>query len=317
MEASGFYRPNVASGYFCHGIAIDGSGTRNGKNHIVQGNHIVNSGAAGIEIADWIDSVIIRDNIIDGTGKFAPFDQYGIYFGGSIKPGVYAEIVNNTVKNCKWSGIRADSNYGQGGLTKSVRIDSNIVMNSTKEGILIGTVENASVNYNQVTSSGYSGIVVKGYDHQLLLAKNITITNNTVSTSKQYGIDISNENIITIRDNYFCGNTLAGLHKGTFIGAIILIQGNGCVADFVDIPQNKEQLTRILRNADGNYTISGLTTEEPVIVTATDILGKIIFKRKIETDQEVPVILPDIHQLYIVSVTTLKGRRVFAEKIIK
>ena len=317
VEASGYYRPKVTSGYFCHGIAIDGSGTRYGRNHIVQGNHIVNAGSAGIEIADWIDSVIIRDNIIEGTGIYAPFDQYGIYFGGSIKPGVYAEIVNNTVKNCKWSGIRADSNYGQGGLTKSVRIDSNIVINSTKEGILIGTVENASVNYNQISGSGYSGIVVKGYDHQLLLAKNITITNNTVSTSKQYGIDISYENNITITDNNFCGNTLAGLHKGNYVGSIILIQGNNCVTDFVDIPKNNNQLKRILRSADGSISISGLQTEEPVIVTVTDILGKIVFKKNFESVQEIPVILPDTHQVYIISVTTLQGRRILTEKIIK
>ena len=316
VEASGYYRPNVASGYFCHGIAIDGSGTRYGRNHIVQGNHIVNAGSAGIEIADWIDSVIIRDNIIEGTGKYAPFDQYGIYFGGSIKPGIYAEIVNNTVKNCKWSGIRADSNYGQGGLTKSVRVDSNIVMNSTREGILIGTVENASVNYNQVSNSGYSGIVVKGYDNQLLLAKKITVTHNTVSTSKQYGIDISNVNSITITDNNFCGNTIGGSRKGNNVGTIILIQGNDCVTDFVDVSQKEEHLIIIIRNTDGNYYIRGISAEEQVILTVSDILGKVISEQRFEGCLEIPVILPGIQKLYIVTVTNLKGSRLIVEKVI-
>ena len=205
IEESGFYRPNVPEDFFCHGIAIDGGAGKNpGKNHLITGNTIFNSGAAGIEVADGIDSVIIRENNIHGTGKKAPWDQYGIYFGGSYKPGIYAEIVGNQVSNCKWCGIRVDSNRGENGYTTDVRIDSNFVSNISRDGILVGTTKNIKVRNNKIQNTQGNGIRIEGLKN--MHAENIFVSNNEITETQKFGIYMDNTDNGIIQQNQLSNN---------------------------------------------------------------------------------------------------------------
>lgn len=190
VAQSGFYRADKPLGDFCHGIAIDGNcGKWRGKNHIIISNTIIDSGAAGIEIADGIDSIVIRNNIIKGTGCKAPWDKYGIYFGGSYAAGTYAEIVSNEVSGCKWSGIRVDSNYGKDGFAQDVVIDSNYVHSIEQDGILIGTAKNIKVRGNTIYKANWNGIKVVGLPN--MLARDIELLDNNISNVGLQEITVS------------------------------------------------------------------------------------------------------------------------------
>jgi len=210
IENTGFFRPNVSKKYFCHGIAIDGaSGKKPCTDEVIVGNVILNSGSAGIEVADGVSNVTIRNNYVDGTGKKAPFDQYGIYFGGSYRSGTRAEIVNNTVKNCLWEGIRVDNNHGKGASTQFVRVDSNKVFNTVRDGIKIGFTKDVSVSSNEIRGSESNGIAVKGLSN--MYAKKVTISNNIVLKSKLFGVYINFTDSISLKNNDLCRNL-----KGAF-----------------------------------------------------------------------------------------------------
>lgn len=197
---SGYYRPDTDEGYFCHGIATDGgAGKFRGVGHHIIGNKIFDSGAAGIEVADGVDSVVIRDNYIRRTGVKAPWDKYGIYFGGSYKPGVYAEIVNNRVFGSAWSGIRVDSNYGRLGYTSEVRVDSNVVAFSSKHGILIGSADKIKIRQNNISKILWNGIHIEGLDQ--LPANNILIEDNIISEIKGNGIFTKNTTVVEMNNN--------------------------------------------------------------------------------------------------------------------
>ena len=212
IEESGYYRPDVPDGFFCHGIAIDGgSGKNPGKNHLIIGNNIFNSGAAGIEVADGIDSVVIRENIIQGTGIKAPWDQYGIYFGGSYKPGIYAEIVGNQVSDCKWCGIRVDSNNGENGYTTDVRIDSNYISNISRDGILVGTTKNVKVRNNKIQKTHGNGIRVEGLNN--MHAENIFVSDNEIIETQKYGVFIDKSDNVILQQNLISKNKKGKIFK--------------------------------------------------------------------------------------------------------
>lgn len=207
VEQSGFYRPHSAERfrYFCHGIAIDGGPDPNqtGSHHLIENNTIINSGLAGIEVADSQNDVVIENNYIDGTGKAALNDsgcQYGIAFGGGFKPSRNAVISGNTIKNTKEEGIFIGENNPKIARTGEVKISNNHISFSASYGIRINSADQISIEKNQIEDTRFSLLQVQGIESQY--AQKIKVADNHFVLSREgYGIYLKYAEEITLTNN--------------------------------------------------------------------------------------------------------------------
>ena len=232
IEESGKY---YRIGDYSHGIAIDAGYVLNrGRNHIIQGNTILKSGSAGIEVGDSQDSVVIKDNFIDGTG-YASREQYGIYFGGGNTASHWVEITDNVVKNTKWSGIRVDSNHGIlcGGHTTMAAVERNTIENTGKYGILIGVVDSAIVRKNHITNAEMDGIKVKGLNTDDR-ALRIHVINDSIYNSMAYAISVEYADNITITGNEMCSNT-GKIFEQKYEVSNLKMKNNSCLDEAITI----------------------------------------------------------------------------------
>jgi parallel beta-helix repeat protein len=319
IEESGFYRLEGAaiSEYFCHGIAIGGNdllatGTR-GKIHLIQNNTIINSGRAGIEIADRHDSVIIRDNYVHTTGLKCgdASDQYGIYFGGAIGNGIHGKIINNEIYNTKTEGIKIASNNVSIGRTVDVLVDSNYISNASQDGIRILCAKDVIVTNNEILNSVWNGIKVAGPAG--LPAQNITITGNEVSSSSHYGLDLSYCDNINATNNSLCDNTLGEYHAGSGLGSAIKVSDNGCIS--TSIEQNDVSQISMFKLGEGRYQIKGIENPGRMTIITFDILGRIVSRQFFESDESVIFSLPINNRMYILSVFDESGKAILNQKM--
>lgn len=244
VEDSGFYRPaNAVKGeFFCHGIAIGGNallatGTRAG-NHLIQNNTVINSGRAGIEVADFNDNAIIDNNYIHTTGLYTneeAQDQYGIYFGGSLGNGINGTITNNVIYDAKKDGIKVGSNNTSIAISEQILVEGNSIYNAAEEGIKIMYADHVTVQNNSVKNTTFNGLKLNGgtAGNTPAPASNIVISSNDISSSLQYGISLSNGNVVSVTNNNLCSNTLGGINQGSGLSGLS-ISGNSCVLGLED-----------------------------------------------------------------------------------
>ena len=189
---------------FAHGIALDGGGVVRGGNHLVASNTVINSGLAGIEVADFQDNVVIELNFIDGTGTYKEQDDYGIYFGGGLTPSVNCIIRDNIIKNTNGYGIRTDAPLNYNGRTENVQIVNNYIENAGTDGIRIGKVLNSVIVGNVIMNvsskkNGHSGILANYANDTMIKDNTIDDDRNEVRT--EYNIYIINCNNVVQENN--------------------------------------------------------------------------------------------------------------------
>jgi hypothetical protein len=316
VESSGYYRPadSTVDKYFCHGIAIDGGMLENrGANHLIQGNTVINSGRAGIEVADWQDSVVIRDNYVHTTGLKCgdASDQYGIYFGGAIGNGIYGKIINNEIYNTKTEGIKIASKNTSIGRTADVLVDSNYVSNTSQDGIRVLCAKNIFITNNEIENSAWNGITVEGPSG--LIAQNIAITNNSVSGSLKYGIKLSYGDSITTINNRLCNNTLGEYSAGSGLGNTITVSDNECVA--TPVKQIKRSPIKIIKTGVGCYQIKGVENYKRLTIITSDLQGRKLNCQFYVSGESIMLTKPVNNRLYIVSVIDEGGKAIFQHKM--
>ena len=241
IEDTGYYRPaNAGVGeFFCHGIAIDAGLLENrGSNHLIQGNTIINAGRAGIEVADWQDDTEINDNYIHTTGLYTneeAQDQYGIYFGGSLGNGINGTITNNVIYDAKKDGIKVGSNNTNIAISEQILVEGNSIYNAAEEGIKIMYADHVTVQNNSVENATFNGLKLNGgtAGNTPAPASNIVISSNDISSSLQYGISLSNGNVVSVTNNNLCSNTLGEINQGSGLSGLS-ISGNSCVLGLED-----------------------------------------------------------------------------------
>ena len=64
-------------------------------------------------------------------------------------------------------------------------------------------------------------------------ASNIVISSNDISSSLQYGISLSNGNVVSVTNNNLCSNTLGEINQGSGLSGLS-ISGNSCVLGLED-----------------------------------------------------------------------------------
>ncbi|MFA5365189.1 MAG: NosD domain-containing protein [Candidatus Bathyarchaeia archaeon] len=168
---------------FAHGIAVDGSaGTQECFGNRVEGNIVISSFMAGIEIADSAHRTSIIGNYVHTTGVGNTVDKYGIYVGGSYAPSNDCIVMGNQVYN---------ATYDRGILIAGTATD-----NRTLKTIVIGNV---------VQDSGIDGIYLKWVDDSI-------VEGNVCWTNAAYGcaFEDANADYNIILGNNFRNNTSGG-----------------------------------------------------------------------------------------------------------
>jgi parallel beta-helix repeat protein len=308
VESSGYYRPIDApiSEYFCHGIAIDGGLLENrGANHLIQGNTVINSGRAGIEVADGQDSVVIRDNYVQTTGLKSgdASDQYGIYFGGALRNGVNGKIINNRIYNAKKEGIKIGSGNASIGRTNDVLVDSNLVSNSMENGIRAECVGNAVITNNEVVNSVLNGVKLEGKSG--FTAQNITISNNEISGSNRYGIDLSYAETVDVNDNIVCNNVLGVIYMGTGLSDVTS-SNNQCTSAVSNLFTVGNEISVYPNPFLNILTVSGKKDITNLKIYQID--GSLVYSKEFDAQNTITLSTENYRSgIYILSIQTVDG----------
>ena len=228
VDSSGYYTVG-GNNAFAHGIAIDGhSGAWPCSMDTIDGNRITNSGSAGIEVADGVSHVVIRDNYVNNTGVTVNHDQYGIYFGGTFGTGNDITIDHNEVYNCLWEGIRVGGNSTSVANTDGVKITGNTVGNVVRQGIIVHYSSNIDLSDNSVSQASETGIVLTGWSAGYKVA-GAAISNNHVTGCSGPGFSIAYASDPVFTDNDFCGNGSVSQAHGTYVDNVVINGTNGCL----------------------------------------------------------------------------------------
>ena len=148
-------------------------------NHIIS-NHITNTSARAITVWNFYKNFTIEDNYIDNA-------SIGIWIFdnafGDISNGI---VANNTLKNIKYNGIAAYTEWGSAFTIDNIKVHNNIVHSIGGAGIMFRDVEegyiaNNTINTNVSQDSQLSGI------YAYYIPKTI-IKNNTLNSA--VGIEV-------------------------------------------------------------------------------------------------------------------------------
>src|SRR2546427_628540 len=136
------------------GAGIKGHSTPSGP---ANRRSLIQSCAAGIEVADGVDDVLIEGNTINGAGVGAlAVNRYGIYVGGSLAASSKGSIRGNTVTRATANGIQA-AGLGPSARASSLVLEGNLCYANGENGIYLRAVDNFVVEGNACFDNGTSG----------------------------------------------------------------------------------------------------------------------------------------------------------------
>jgi len=197
-------------------------------NHIIS-NYITNTEGKGISIWGSYQNFTVENNYIDNAtlGIWIFDNTYGEISNGLV--------INNTLKNIKYNGISAYTEFGSAFTIDTIRVENNFVHSLNGAGIMFRDVEegyiaNNTVQTNMSHESQLSGIFA-------YYIPKTTIKNNTVNSA--VGIEVGGFEDstfpIVIEDNTLYVNDYGILSNRTY-SKIINNNVNGfCTHDKCDV----------------------------------------------------------------------------------
>ncbi|MBQ6099758.1 MAG: right-handed parallel beta-helix repeat-containing protein [Methanobrevibacter sp.] len=219
---------NVLPTSWAYGIQVMG------KNNIIDRNTVI-GGYRGVSTADS-GNTIINNYIINITG--ADYNHPGVETGGEygIVASYNSYVANNTIIGSKiistGAGITAIDNSivennwvnvtlkGRGivGGGNNVIIRNNVIFTVSGSGIYqSGEDSGLIIDNNNITSDSGVGILIEKLSSKRM-PKNVTVTNNVISTSNKYAIDVAgvqaDTSNIDYKSNSIIGNGLVNSPAG-------------------------------------------------------------------------------------------------------
>jgi parallel beta-helix repeat protein len=181
----------------------------------------------------WMDEVYgctLSDNIIRENG----------YGGGVIVSGYFSDgcgnnkIINNIIENNGGGGIYLTYAYDN-------IISNNIIKNNTWDGIYCDSkegIESNNIITQNIITNNFEGIFLSDFSNDTIVSENI------ISNNERNGINLWNNNNVTIEDNIISHNNISGIYIQQYVYNLSInhniITDNGEIGIFVEFTsQNK------------------------------------------------------------------------------